>query len=723
MTPAEKLGQLAQFRWAGASGEGERRAQYRRFISEGTVGSFLGISGVDHLQELQKIAVGKSRLGIPLLFAEDVIHGYRTIFPVPLAEACSWDTAAVRSTARIAAKEAAAAGIHWTFAPMVDIARDPRWGRIVEGSGEDPFISSLMAAARVRGFQQQDLSDPYTILACAKHFVAYGGAEGGRDYNTVDISLRTLREVYLPPFHAAVNAGVRTVMAAFNEIGGVPMHANSFLINEVLRSEWGFEGLVISDYTGVQELLQHGVAGTREEAGRLALLAGVDVDMVSGIYQTDLMQKLQSGSLSTATVDTAVKRVLRAKWELGLFEDPYRYLSSSREKSFLLAPEHLREAREMARKSIVLLKNEDQTLPLPRTLKRLAVIGSLARDKRSQLGSWAASGRPEDAVSIWEAIQKEAGPRIQVQYADGYSTQDWEDTTGTGEAVELAQLSDMVILVLGETYDMTGEAASRASIKLPGRQTELAQAIQATGTPVVVLLTNGRPLSIPWISENIPAILECWYLGVQMGPAVADVLFGNYNPAGKLAVTFPRTAGQIPIYYNHKNTGRPATDEKYTSKYLTLPSTPLYPFGYGLSYSNFSFQSLRLQQNIMHPEDTLRVYVEVTNTGSRSGNEVVQLYIHDEVASITRPVKELRGFHRIRLQPKESRRVSFAITANDLSFLNLNMEKVVEPGFFTVFVGGNSQETMQSRFEYRVPEKTEGASAPPLRDGEDNPVH
>lgn len=668
MTLEEKLGQLAQYRWNWR--DEAVKEQYRQFIREGRVGSFLGIAGVERTRELQRLAVEESRLKIPLLFAEDVIHGWRTTFPVPLAEAGSWDPEMVERSARIAAIEASAMGLHWTFAPMVDIARDPRWGRIVEGAGEDPYLGSAMAAARVRGFSRgDDLSAPNTLLACAKHFAAYGGAEGGRDYNTVDISERTLREIYLEPFRAAVRAGAGSIMSAFNEVNGVPMTANGWMINDILRGEWGFTGLMVSDYTAVEELQAHGVAANRSEAGILALTAGVDIDMVSGIYGNDLPEAVRHGKLAESLVDRAVRRVLEAKYRLGLFDDPYRYHDAEREKTLLLAPEHIAAAREMARKSIVLLKNVKETLPLSKNLKTLAVIGALADDRRSSLGPWSGAGDTADVVTLLEGIGKALPAATKILYAEGYDKKTFADRGGFPRAIQAAKSAEAVILVLGETAGMSGEASNRASLDLPGEQEALARAIHATGKPLIVVLMNGRPLSINWLAENVPAILETWFLGVQTGPAAADVLFGDVNPGGKLPVTFPRSAGQIPIYYNHKNTGRPPkAGEHYTSQYLDLPFTPLYPFGYGLSYTTFEYRGLRLSASEIEPKDTLTLEIMVANTGNRSGDEVVQLYIQDEVASVTRPVKQLCGFRRIHLQPRETRTVVFRLAFEDLAF-------------------------------------------------------
>lgn len=699
MTLEEKLGQLTQYSGRGSDTGPRVLEGGEAQIRQGAVGSFLGVFGAEYTRELQRIAVEESRLGIPLLFAHDVIHGFRTVFPVPIAEASSWDADAVERAARVAAAEAAAHGLHWTFAPMVDIARDPRWGRVVEGSGEDPYLGSVMAVARVRGFQGEDLTDTLTVLATAKHFVAYGGAEGGRDYNTVDISERTLFDVYLPPFRAAVDAGVASVMAAFNEIGGVPMHAHEALIEGVLRDQWGFDGVLVSDFTGVRELIAHGVAAGPADAGVLALRAGVDIDMVSGIYATELAAMVRQGRLDLADVDAAVRRVLRAKYRVGLFADPYRYSSAARERALALAPAHVAEAREMARRSIVLLKNENAALPLDRELRSIAVIGPLADDARSALGSWAGAGRADDAVTVLAGIRQAAPASTRVLYERGADVEG-ADTSGFAAAVAAARQADAVVLVLGERHDMSAEAANRASLDLPGAQLELARRVHATGKPWVVVLQNGRPLAIPWLAENAPAILEAWYLGVQTGPAVADVLFGDYNPGGKLPITFPRAVGQIPLYYNHKNTGRPPLDtEKYTSKYLDLPWTPLFPFGHGRSYTTFAFSDLRLDRTTMTVSDSLIVRVTVTNTGERGGDEVVQLYVRDDVGTVTRPVKELRGFRRITLAPGASRDLAFTLRATDLAFHDARMRPIVEPGTFTLRVGPSSVEGLETHFE------------------------
>lgn len=712
MTLEEKVGQLNQPGGPGANTGPAARAGSEAEIQEGRIGSFLSVYGAANTRSLQRVAVEESRLGIPLIFAHDVIHGFRTIFPVPLAEAASWDPAAAERSARIAAAEAAAHGLQWTYAPMVDIARDPRWGRIVEGSGEDPYLGSAMAMARVRGFQGSDLSADSTLLATAKHFVAYGAAEGGRDYNTADISQRTLHDVYLPPFHAAVCAGVATVMASFNEVAGVPMHANRELIDGVLRRDWGWNGVLVSDYTGIMELLRHGVAADSAAAGILALRAGVDVDMVSRIYLTKIPEMVRQGRVPEAEVDEAVRRVLRAKYRLGLFADPYRYSDTTRERARTLTPRSRAAAREVAREAMVLLKNERQTLPLSKQVRTLAVIGPLAEDARSALGNWAAAGRPEDAVTVLQGIRR-AVPDARVLYAKGVEDVRSGDTTGFAEAVRIARGADAVVLVLGETEAMSAEASSRASLDLPGAQRQLAQAVLAAagGKPVVAVLMNGRPLSIGWLTEHVPAILETWFLGVETGNAVADVLFGDVNPSGKLPVTFPRAVGQVPIYYNHKNTGRPPLEEeKYTSKYQDVPWTPLYRFGYGLSYTSFRISEPRLGARTIRPSDTLVVAVDIANTGQRAGTEVVQLYVQDPVASITRPVKELRGFRRVHLEPGETRMVEFRLNAQDLAFSGPEMRRIVEPGRFRVFVGGNSRDVRAVEFDL----VTDGDAAVPV---------
>src|SRR5438874_8643139 len=581
MTLEEKLGQLNQL-----SVDGQPSAEQLAMVRKGLVGSLFNLTGAAATHAAQLVAVTDSRLHIPLIFGQDVIHGYRTIFPIPLGEAASWDPEAVQAAAHVAAAEAAAAGLHWTFAPMVDIARDPRWGRIAEGSGEDPYLGSAMAAARVRGFQGTDTRAPDAVLATVKHFAAYGGAEGGRDYNTVDLSERTLREVYLPPYHAAIDAGAGSVMTSFNEIGGIPSTASPWLMTTLLRREWGFKGFVVSDWTAINELLNHGVAGTRGDAGKLALEAGVDMDMVSRIYVDDLPGLVRAGRIPVAVVNEAVRRVLRGKAALGLFDDPYHGANPELERAVLLAPEHRQLARRVAEESIVLLKNDGQLLPLGARARTVAVIGPLADDKVAALGSWPGRGDPRDAVTPLEGIKARAGSgSVSVVYAKGCGITD-TTTAGFAEAVAAAKQADLAVLVLGEAGDMSGEAASRSDIDLPGVQPRLLEAISATGTPIVLVVMSGRPLTIPWAAEHVPAIVESWFLGVETGPALAAVLFGDVSPSGKLPATFPRSVGQRPLYYNHKNTGPPTGPDKYTSKYTDLPVTPLFPFGHGLSYTD-----------------------------------------------------------------------------------------------------------------------------------------
>ncbi len=694
MTLEEKLGQLQQL---DGHADGRYRDEHPDLIRRGLLGSTLNVRGAKRTNELQRIAMKESRLKIPVLFGFDVIHGYRTIFPVPLGEASSWDTGAVERAASIAAAEARAAGVHWTFAPMVDIARDARWGRIVEGSGEDPYLGSVMAHARVRGFQGQDYSAPDRVVACAKHWAAYGAAEAGRDYNTTDMSERTLREVYFPPFKAALEAGVGTFMSAFNDLNGIPATANPFILTQVLRHEWQFDGFVVSDYTAVQELINHGLAADGAEAARSALSAGVEMEMVSRLYNQHAAQLIKDGKLSMATIDEAVRRILRIKFRLGLFEQPYT--DETREAEVILNPQHVAAAREMATRSMVLLKNKDGALPLSKNLRTIAVIGPFADDQQAPLGSWTGDGRKEDVITLLAGIKAKVLPRTKVIYAKGCEIIG-DDMEGIAETVSLAREADVAIVAVGESADMSGEAASRTSLDLPGRQLDLVKAIQATGTPTVVVLMNGRPLAINWIAENVPAILETWFAGIQAGHAIADVLFGDVNPGGKLPVTFPRTVGQAPLYYNHKNTGRPPNpQDKYTSKYLDTPWTPLFPFGYGLSYTQFRLSNLQLSVPKIRPNGRVTVSIEVENIGPRAGDEVVQLYIRDVAASVTRPVKELKGFERITLQPGEKRRVTFALAPEHLGFYNRDMKFVVEPGVLNVMVGTSSIGGLEASFE------------------------
>jgi beta-glucosidase len=693
MTLEEKLGQLQQL---DGFAEGNARPEHPDMIRKGLLGSTLNVRGAKQTNELQRIAMEQSRLKIPVLFAFDVLHGYRTVTPVPLGEAASWDPAAAERAASIAADEASATWLRWTFAPMVDIARDPRWGRIVEGSGEDPYLGAAMARARVLGFQGKDYSAPNKVVACAKHWVGYGATEGGRDYNTTDLTERVLRDVYFPPFKAAVEAGVGTFMSAFNDLDGVPASGNPWSLKTVLREEWKFDGIVVSDYESVREMIQHGIAADGREAARIGLNAGVDMEMVSRLYNQHGPDLVRANAVSMATIDEAVRHVLRVKFRLGLFDRPYT--DESREAKTLLAPAHVQAAREIAARSCVLLKNDNNVLPLAKDVQSVAVIGPLADDQLSMLGSWSGDGKKEDAVTVLAGVKAKL-PNATVTYAKGCDVKD-DSTAGIDEAVAAAKASKVAILVVGESADMSGEAAVRSTLDLPGRQLDLVKAVLATGTPTAVVLMNGRPLSIGWVADNAPAILEAWYGGVQSGNAVADVLFGDVNPGGKLPVTFPRNVGQVPIYYNHANTGRPpAADNKYTSKYLDIPWAPLYPFGHGLSYTTFKISDLQLSAQSIRPDGSLRVSAQVENTGSRAGDEVVQLYVRDLVGSVTRPVKELKGFERVTLKPGEKRRVEFTLTPDLLGFHNREMRWVVEPGKFTVTVGNSSVGGLEGAFE------------------------
>lgn len=697
MTLAEKLGQLQQL---DGEANGNYRPEHPDLVRKGLLGSTLNVRGAERTNELQRIAVEQSRLKIPVLFGFDVIHGYRTIFPVPLAEASSWDPTAAERSASIAAAEARAAGVHWTFAPMVDIARDARWGRIVEGSGEDPFLGSVMARARVRGFQGRNYAAPDKVLACAKHWVGYGAAEAGRDYNTTDMSEGTLRQIYFPPFKAAADEGVGTFMSAFNDLNGVPASANSFTLTKVLREEWKFDGFVVSDYTSVQELVQHGVAANGPDAARLALNAGVDMEMVSRLYNQNGAELLRTRQISQTTIDEAVRRVLRIKLRLGLFEHPYA--DPSRERSVIFNPANIAAAREIAGRSIVLLKNDRQTLPISKDAKSIAVIGPLADDQVDVLGSWTGDGNAADAVTLLAGIKAKVSPQTKIDYVKGCEIDD-NSTAGFDEAVRAARKSDVVIVAVGESAAMSGEAASRSSLDLPGRQLDLLKALHATGKPVIVVLMNGRPLTINWVAENSPAILETWFAGTQAGNAIADVLFGDVNPGGKLPVTFPRAVGQEPLYYNHLNTGRPPDiNNKYTSKYLDVSWTPLFPFGYGLSYTQFRLSNLQTSAPGIRPDGRLTVSVDVENVGQRTGDEVVQLYLRDMVASVTRPVKELKGFQRVTLRPGEKRRLQFELTPALLGFYNSEMRFVVEPGDFRVMVGTSSADERELATSFEV---------------------
>jgi beta-glucosidase len=698
MTLAEKVGQLVQ-RAGGRSKALNSRlddAELDR-VRAGTVGSYLHVAGAEPLGRLQKVAIEQSRLGIPLLFAMDVVHGYRTIFPVPLALSATFAPDAEERAARIAAEEATAAGLHWTFAPMIDIARDARWGRIVEGAGEDPYLGSRMAVAQVSGYQGGNALRPGSLMATAKHFGAYGAAIGGRDYNTADISERTLQEVYLPPFHAAARAGAGSFMAAFNDIAGVPTTANRELLRGTLRERWGWQGLMVSDWGAIGELLNHGVAEDRKAAGLLALDASVDMDMIGGVYADDLEAAIAKDPVRLKLLDEAVLRILRVKEQLGLFDNPMAYHDAEREARELLSPEHREAARAIARQSIVLLKN-DKLLPLdPARLRSVAVIGALATDGMSSLGSWRAQGKAEDVVTVLKGITAALPTRVKIVSAAGADPRNLE-TSGIAAAVKLAKASDVTILMIGEDYDLSGEARSRSSLELPASQLELARAVLGTGKPVVVLLANGRPLAISELAEKAPAILETWMLGVEAGNAVADVLFGAYSPAGRLPAAFPRTTGAVPTYYAGNATGRPADPDlaKDTVRYHDLPITPLFPFGHGLSYSEFRYADLSQSTQSVGPGERIDISITIENTGGVASDEVVQLYVRDPVASIARPVLELRGFKRIELGAGQRKRVTFTLSPEQLAFWSPKGQWLIEAGRIDFWVGASAADLRAS---------------------------
>lgn len=700
MTLDEKLGQLNQL-----SGEGDvtgatSNADYVSAIQAGKVGSMLNVFTVKYTSKLQHLAVEKTRLGIPLLFGYDVIHGHRTIFPISLGESASWDLEAIEHSARVAASEASAEGIHWTFAPMVDIARDPRWGRMSEGAGEDPYLGSLIGQARVKGFQGDDLAAPNTILATAKHFAVYGLAQAGRDYSTTDVSDVELWNTYLPPFKAALDAGAATFMSAFNDLNGIPATGNKYLLHDVLKQQWNFKGFVVSDYTAVNELIPHGFAANEENAAELAMNAGLDVDMVGQLYLTKLKKLIKQGKITENQINDAVRRILEMKYRLGLFEDPYRYCNEERQAKEIYKPEYLEAARDVARKSIVLLKNNRHTLPLSKTVNSIAVIGPLADSKHDMLGSWHAAGNWDMPITLLEGIKAKVDPSVTVHYAAGASYDfDANGEAGFEEALAIAKMSDVIILGMGEAGNMSGEAKSRSSIDLPGNQQALLRRLEKLGKPMVLVLMNGRPLTISWENEHIDAIVETWFAGTMGGHAIADVLFGDYNPSGKLPVTFPRALGQIPIYYNMKNTGRPfVQDSEYTTHYIDIVNDPLYPFGYGLSYTEFSYSNIMLDKKIMAPNGKIIVKINVTNTGDYDGKETVQLYIRDLVGSITRPVKELKSFQQVFLKKGETKEVVFELTPKDLAFYNRDLHFVAESGDFKVFIGGDSVNVKEAAF-------------------------
>ena len=704
MTLEEKIGQMTLYTSDWTTTGPSLRKGYMEDVKKGLCGNIFNAHTAAFNRELQRIAVEETRLGIPLLFGYDVIHGYKTIFPIPLAEACSWDMEMISTSARLASKEAAAGGLHWTFNPMVDVARDPRWGRVAEGAGEDPWLGSLIAAARVKGHQGDDLSAPTTLLACVKHFAAYGAAQAGRDYHTVDMSERVLRETYLPPYKAAIDAGCGSVMTSFNELDGVPATANHFLLEDILRKEWGFEGFIVTDYTSINEMINHGFAADEKHAGELAANAGVDMDMQGAIFQNHLAQLVKEGKVNEALIDAAVARILQAKYDLGLFDDPYRYSDVVREKNTVFSQEMMDHARDAGRKSIVLLKNvamnDSPLLPLSKDLKKIALIGPLANNQIDMLGTWHASGDEDKVVTLYDGL-KAAMPNTEIIIRKGCDTKG-DDTSGFEQALTAAGEADIVICAMGENFMQSGEAASRSELGLPGVQQDLLEALNETGKPIVMVLMAGRPLTIEWIDENIPAIVNTWHLGTMAGPAIADVLTGDYNPTGKLVMSFPRNVGQIPIYYSMKNTGRPFNaNNKYTSKYLDVGNDPLYPFGYGLSYSNFVYSDIRLNKAVILGSEKLEVSVSLKNDSDVAGEENVQLYVRDLVGSVTRPVKELKGFQKVQLVAGETKKVTFTLSANDLKFYTRSLEFKAEPGRFEVFVGGNSRDVLAASFELK----------------------
>ena len=717
MTLEEKVGQLNQYNgfWeiTGPTPKEGQAAKKYDDLKRGLVGSMLNVKGVKDVKALQKIAVEQTRLGIPLIFGFDVIHGYKTISPIPLAEAASWDLEAIKKSAAIAAEEAAAVGLNWTFAPMVDISRDARWGRVMEGAGEDPYLGSKIAVARVQGFQGEDLSATNTILACAKHFAGYGFAESGRDYNTVDVSESVLQNTIFPPFKAAVDAGVRTFMNSFNELNGIPATGSSYLQREVLKGDWKFDGLMVSDWGSINEMIAHGFAKDSKQAAEMAINAGSDMDMESSAYVTYLVALVKEGKVKERLIDDAARRVLKVKFELGLFDDPYKYCDENRELVTVEKPEFQEGVLDMARKSIVLLKNEKELLPLKKSGQKIAVIGALASDKTSPLGSWRIAADDESAVSVLEGLQKYKGN--QLTYAKGANvtigrTQFiWEtkiNTTDKSEfaaAIATAKQAEVVIMVLGEHGLQSGEGRSRTEIGLPGVQQELLEAVYKVNPNIVLVLNNGRPLAIPWADENIPAIVEAWQLGTQSGNAIAEVLYGDYNPSGKLPMTFPRNVGQIPIYYNFKNTGRPTMNEPesvFWSHYIDEKNTPLYAFGHGLSYSKFEYAILKLSSNSFTKNGKIEISITLKNTSKIAGKEVVQLYIRDLIGSVTRPVKELKGFEMIELMPNETKVVTFEINEKTIEYFTANRKWEAESGDFKVFIGGSSITKLEDNFKY-----------------------
>jgi len=720
MTLEEKIGQL-NLPGAGDITTGQASSSgIAQKIEQGKVGGLFNIKSVAKIKEVQQLAVNKSRLKIPLLFGMDVIHGYETVFPIPLGMSCIWDMKLVERSARIAAQEASADGINWTFSPMVDISRDPRWGRISEGSGEDAYLGSQIAKAMVKGYQGTDLSKNNTIMSCVKHYALYGAAEAGRDYNTTDMSRPRMFNEYLPPYKAAVDAGVGSVMASFNEIDGVPATANKWLLTDVLRKQWGFKGFVVTDYTGINEMVDHGIGDLQTVSAR-ALMAGIDMDMVGEGILTTIQKSLKEGKATVAQIDAACRRILEAKYKLGLFDDPFRYCDENRAKTEIFTDGNRKEARAIAAESFVLLKNNGNVLPLKKS-GTVAVIGPLADATENMTGTWSVAAVFSKSISVLKGMQEVAGSNAKILYAKGSNLDEdsliEQRATMFGkslrrdnrqpseilqEAISVANQADVIVAALGEAAEMSGEASSRTSIEIPGIQRELLKALLNTGKPVVLVLFTGRPLALTWEQQHVPAIINVWFGGSEAGHAIADVLYGDVNPSGKLSTTFPQNIGQVPIFYNHKNTGRPLPEgkwfQKFRSNYLDVSNDPLYPFGYGLSYTNFSYSDITLSSSSMKPGQKISASVTVTNNGSRDGKEVVQLYIRDIVGTSTRPVKELKGFQKIELKAGASKTVSFDITVNDLKYYNYELKYVAEPGDFKIFIGGNSRDVKEANFK------------------------
>lgn len=718
MTLEEKIGQL-NLPVTGEITTGQAKSSdVAKRIRNGEVGGLFNLKGVERIREVQRQAVEESRLGIPLLFGMDVIHGYETIFPIPLGLSCTWDMKAIEESARIAAVEASADGISWTFSPMVDVSRDPRWGRVSEGNGEDPFLGAAIARAMIRGYQGKDMSRNDEIMACVKHFALYGASEAGRDYNTVDMSRQRMFNEYMLPYQAAVEAGVGSVMASFNEVDGVPATGSKWLMTDVLRKQWGFDGFVVTDYTGINEMIDHGM-GDQQTVAALALNAGVDMDMVSDAFSGTLKKSVEEGKVSAATIDAACRRILEAKYKLGLFDDPYKYCDVNRPKKQIFTKEHRAIARKTASESFVLLKNEG-VLPLSKK-GTIAVVGPLANTRSNMPGTWSVAAVLDNAPSLVEGLREVVGDRAKVVTAKGSNLigdADYEkratmfgrelhrdnrtDRELLDEALKVAAGADVIVAALGESSEMSGESSSRTNLEMPDVQRALLQELLKTGKPVVLVLFTGRPLVLTWEEEHVPAILNVWFGGSEAAYAISDVLFGDVNPSGKLTATFPQNVGQIPLFYNHKNTGRPLQEgrwfEKFRSNYLDVSNEPLYPFGYGLSYTTFAYSDIHLSSTEMSADGKLTATVTVTNTGSRDGAEVVQLYIRDLVGSVTRPVKELKGFEKIFLKAGESRKVSFSITPELLKFYNYDLQFVCEPGDFDVMIGGNSRDVKKARF-------------------------